>query len=128
MDSSLSGAERDAIANELRQGVLKMIFVSPERLAMSSFRDFLRELGIQSFAIDEAHCISHWGHDFRPEYRQLSQLKEYFPNASVHAFTATATPRVRADIMEQLKLTNPEVLVGNFDRPNLLYRVIGRRS
>ena len=72
------------------------------------------------------HCISHWGHDFRPDYRQLSTLKERFPRSSVHAFTATATPRVRNDIVEQLRLAEPTVLVGGFDRPNLVYRVVPR--
>src|SRR5262249_41034981 len=78
------------------------------------------------FAIDEAHCISHWGHDFRPEYRQLNRLKEQFPRAAVHAYTATATARVRSDIVAQLGLADPEILVGDFDRPNLTYRVAPR--
>jgi ATP-dependent DNA helicase RecQ len=79
---------------------------------------------VGAFAVDEAHCISQWGHDFRPEYRQLSALRAHFPGASLHAFTATATPRVREDIVEQLELRDPEVLVGAFDRPNLVYRVL----
>src|ERR1700753_81298 len=86
----------------------------------------LREAGVKTFAIDEAHCISHWGHDFRPEYRQLRQLQELFPQAAFHAYTATGTERVRRDIISQLGLRNPEVLVGNFDRPNLTYRVLHR--
>jgi ATP-dependent DNA helicase RecQ len=88
----------------------------------------LRECNVNFFAIDEAHCISHWGHDFRPEYRQLSCLKELFPGCTVHAFTATATQQVRADIAQQLKLQDPELLVGNFDRPNLTYRILPRRD
>ena len=81
---------------------------------------------MRDFAIDEAHCISHWGHDFRPEYRQLAELKQRFPDASLHAYTATATERVRADIVAQLGLRDPLVLVGTFDRPNLTYRVVPR--
>jgi ATP-dependent DNA helicase RecQ len=88
---------------------------------------FLRQTPISFFAIDEAHCISDWGHDFRPEYRMLSRLKELFPETGVHAYTATATERVRHDIARELKLVQPEVLVGSFDRPNLVYRV-ERRS
>src|SRR5207248_3503080 len=88
----------------------------------------LRRINVRAYAIDEAHCISHWGHDFRPEYRQLNRLKELFPGASVHAYTATATERVRRDIIEQLGLRDPLVLVGNFDRPNLTYRVSSRRE
>jgi ATP-dependent DNA helicase RecQ len=80
----------------------------------------------RAFAIDEAHCISHWGHDFRPEYRQLRLLKERFPDAAVHAFTATATERVRRDVVDQLGLVDPAVLVGTFDRENLVYRVLPR--
>ena len=78
--------------------------------------------------IDEAHCISHWGHDFRPEYRQLARLKEMFPGASVHAYTATATQHVRQDILKQLNLHHPEILIGNFDRPNLTFLVSSRRE
>ncbi|MFI4855944.1 MAG: RecQ family ATP-dependent DNA helicase, partial [Phycisphaerales bacterium JB065] len=83
---------------------------------------------VGAIVVDEAHCISQWGHDFRPEYRALSALRRRFPKASIHAFTATATPRVREDIIEQLQLQNPEVLVGNFDRPNLTYRVLPKDS
>jgi hypothetical protein len=81
---------------------------------------------VGAFAIDEAHCISHWGHDFRVDSREMGRLKKEFPESSVHAFTATATPRVREDILEQLGLKDPEVLVGDFFRPNLNYRCIKR--
>ena len=81
---------------------------------------------MRAFAIDEAHCISHWGHDFRPEYRQLAELKERFPRPASTPYTATATERVRDDIVEQLRLREPAVLVGTFDRPNLVYRVVPR--
>lgn len=128
LDSSQTASERMECCRELFAGNINLLFVSPERLAQPEFRQNLRELELRSFAIDEAHCISHWGHDFRPEYRQLSLLKEEFPLASMHAYTATATEQVRADIIEQLGLREPEVLVGNFDRHNLLYRVIARQE
>jgi ATP-dependent DNA helicase RecQ len=107
-------------------GRYRLLFVAPERLLMPRFLQLAERVGIRAFAIDEAHCISHWGHDFRPEYRQLAGLKQRFPRTSVHAYTATATERVRADIAVQLRLKNPTTLVGTFDRPNLVYRVIPR--
>ena len=107
-------------------GRYRLLFVAPERLLMPRFLQLAERVGIRAFAIDEAHCISHWGHDFRPEYRQLASLKQRFPRTSVHAYTATATERVRADIAAQLRLKNPVTLVGTFDRPNLVYRVIPR--
>ncbi|MEA2625630.1 MAG: ATP-dependent helicase RecQ [Candidatus Binatota bacterium] len=111
---------------EIAAGRYCLVFVAPERLLTPRFLDLAARIGVSSFAIDEAHCISHWGHDFRPEYRQLASLKERFPGASLHAYTATATERVRLDIVEQLRLERPHVVVGTFDRPNLLYRVIPR--
>jgi ATP-dependent DNA helicase RecQ len=113
--------EADLAANKYR-----LIFVAPERLLTSRFLQVIERLNVRAFAVDEAHCISHWGHDFRPEYRQLAELKSRFPGASVHAYTATATARVRSDIVEQLRLHEPEILVGTFDRPNLIYRVVPR--
>jgi len=128
IDSSMSPDERRSIEQDMREGTLRLLFVSPERLVTASFQALLREAGVNCFAIDEAHCISHWGHDFRPEYRQLGQIKQWFPGAAVHAYTATATERVRDDIVRQLHLDEPEILVGNFDRPNLIYRVVARRE
>jgi ATP-dependent DNA helicase RecQ len=128
IDSSQTSTERGAFEMDIIQGAVRLLFVSPERLVQSGFYRLLRQIDVRAFAIDEAHCISHWGHDFRPEYRQLNRLKELFPNASVHAYTATATERVRGDIIEQLGLRDPEVLVGSFDRPNLTYRIIARRE
>jgi ATP-dependent DNA helicase RecQ len=112
--------------NEIAAAKCRLVFVAPERLLTPRFLHAVERLQVRAFAIDEAHCISHWGHDFRPEYRQLAELKARFPQASVHAYTATATEPVRADIVEQLRLRNPAVLVGTFDRPNLVYRVLPR--
>src|SRR6516165_3589310 len=123
IDSSLSATERFVHEMDLREGAIRLLFVSPERLVQTDFYRLLQQIDVHSFAIDEAHCISHWGHDFRPEYRQLSRLREFFPKANVHAYTATATEQVRQDIIVQLALADPVVLVGNFDRPNLIYRV-----
>jgi ATP-dependent DNA helicase RecQ len=111
---------------QIASGRYRLVFVAPERLLTPRFLQLIAPLKLGAFAIDEAHCISHWGHDFRPEYRQLAELKTRFPQASVHGYTATATERVRADIIEQLRLSKPMVLVGTFDRPNLVYRVIPR--
>jgi len=111
---------------ELAEGRPHLVFVAPERLLTPRFLELVAKIGVSTFAIDEAHCISQWGHDFRPEYRQLAELKTRFRGASVHAYTATATERVREDIVAQLKLAEPTVLIGTFDRPNLLYRVVPR--
>ncbi len=108
------------------RGHYRLVFVAPERLLTPRFLQLVERAQVRAFAIDEAHCISHWGHDFRPEYRQLAELKTRFPRASVHAYTATATERVRADIAEQLRLIHPSLLVGCFDRPNLIYRIVPR--
>ena len=126
MNSSQSLDELRAVERALFRGDVRLLFVSPERLAVAPFREMLRRAGAKTFAIDEAHCISHWGHDFRPEYRQLRALRDEFTDASFHAYTATATERVRRDIAEQLALREPLVLVGDFDRPNLTYRVLPR--
>ena len=128
IDSSQSAAERFSYLQDVRDGAVRLVFVSPERLVLTDFCNVLRDLDVRTFAIDEAHCISHWGHDFRPEYRQLDRLRERFPGAALHAYTATATERVRRDITAQLALRDPEVLVGNFDRPNLNYRVLPRHD
>jgi ATP-dependent DNA helicase RecQ len=111
---------------QIAAGQYRLVFVAPERLLTPRFLQLIEGLDVRAFAIDEAHCISHWGHDFRREYRQLAELKTRFPRASVHAYTATATEHVRADIAEQLRLHDPKVLVGTFDRPNLVYRIVPR--
>jgi ATP-dependent DNA helicase RecQ len=127
LDSSLDSGGRNAAEAAVRAGIAPLVFISPERLAQPGYAHFLHgPRGVHAVAIDEAHCISHWGHDFRPEYRQLLRIREHFPTASVHGYTATATEKVRADIVAQLGLRDPELLVGNFDRPNLTYRVLPR--
>lgn len=128
VNSSLSNQERLEIARRVRADEIKLLFAAPERLVQQRTIDFLSQTQISFVAIDEAHCISKWGHDFRPEYRQMSCLRDAFPNVSMHAFTATATEKVRIDIVNQLGLRSPEVLVGNFDRPNLMYRVERRQD
>ena len=126
LHSGLRPDELRASEREVAAGRHRLIFVAPERLLAPSFMGLIQGLDVRAFAIDEAHCISHWGHNFRPEYRSLSTLKRRFRRASVHAYTATATGRVRDDIVEQLGLVDPKVLVGRFDRPNLTYRVVPR--
>lgn len=123
VNSSMSNSERQHVANTIRRGDLKLLYVAPERLCTDKMLDFLETSQVSFFAVDEAHCISAWGHDFRPEYRMLQQLRTRFPGIGVHAYTATATELVRQDISEQLGLKNPEWLIGSFDRPNLVYRV-----
>jgi len=123
LNSSQTPAERAEVFRGLSAGHYQLLYVAPERLVMDGFAERLARLQPAFIAVDEAHCISQWGHDFRPEYRQLAALRTRFPGLAVHAYTATATPQVRADIVTELKLTNPVVLVGSFDRPNLVYRV-----
>jgi ATP-dependent DNA helicase RecQ len=122
VNSSHDFDQRRRVADEIRAGRLKLLYLSPERLMSDSTLAFLEQTPLSFFAIDEAHCISDWGHDFRPEYRALGKLRQIFPQVAIHAYTATATERVRADIARELQLRAPVELVGSFDRPNLLYR------
>ena len=128
LHSGMDLAELRNVEREIIAGHHHLVFVAPERMLAPRFLDLAARLHVSSFAIDEAHCISHWGHDFRPEYRQLAELRSRFQDASIHAYTATATPRVRSDIIEQLRLKDPTVLVGSFDRPNLVYRVVPKQD
>ena len=130
-NSSLDLERKTAVLAGLREGRFRLLYVSPERLVGEggdSFISLLARCNVRFVAIDEAHCISQWGHDFRPEYRQLGRLRTALPGISLHAFTATATARVRRDIAAQLGLVDAVELVGSFDRPNLLYRVLARAS
>jgi ATP-dependent DNA helicase RecQ len=123
LNSSQAPAERAQVLRGLGAGHYQLLYVAPERLVMEGFAERLARAAPAFIAVDEAHCISQWGHDFRPEYRQLAVLRAAFPGVAVHAYTATATPKVRDDIIAELKLRDPLVLVGAFDRPNLVYRV-----
>jgi ATP-dependent DNA helicase RecQ len=125
--SALSQDDRAAVSAGIRESRYALLYVSPERLAGDGSDRFLDAVGrIAYLAIDEAHCISQWGHDFRPEYRQIGRLRERLPGVALHAFTATATARVRRDIASELRLRDAVELVGSFDRPNLVYRVLPR--
>jgi ATP-dependent DNA helicase RecQ len=123
LDSTISSGEKVQLYHRLRRRELRLLYVSPERMVVEAFLNFLKDCGVSSIAVDEAHCVSMWGHDFRPEYRQLGILRETFPGVPIGTYTATATAHVRHDIAEQLRLDRPEVFVGKFDRPNLVYRV-----
>lgn len=123
INSMQTQRDKIEVADLIRRRELKLLYIAPERLVQPKTIEFLAQSKVSFIAVDEAHCISQWGHDFRPEYRQLSSLRDVFPGVSIHGYTATATPQVRNDIVEQLGLKNAEVLVGSFDRPNLVYRV-----
>jgi ATP-dependent DNA helicase RecQ len=128
LNSSLNADEQRTRMSRLRLGEFRLLYVAPERLLMSGSISELQRCQINLLAIDEAHCISEWGHDFRPEYRQLANLRAAFPEAPIMALTATATERVRGDILQQLQLRNPRCYVASFNRPNLTYRVIPKHE
>ncbi|MCU0541109.1 MAG: DNA helicase RecQ [Oscillatoriaceae cyanobacterium Prado104] len=127
LNSTLSGIEARSRETAILNGRVKLLYVAPERLLGERFLPFLdivaEKLGISAFAIDEAHCVSEWGHDFRPEYRQMKQVRDRYPDIPIMALTATATDRVRQDIIQQLNLRDPFVHVASFNRPNLYYEV-----
>ncbi|HYG21980.1 MAG TPA: DNA helicase RecQ [Verrucomicrobiae bacterium] len=126
LNSSLEPGESAPRLRGLHNGEFRLLYVAPERLMLPGFLEDLKRWNVTLFAIDEAHCISEWGHDFRPEYRQLASLRNHFPGVPLMALTATATDRVRQDICTQLKLNNPACYVASFNRPNLSYRVAAK--
>jgi ATP-dependent DNA helicase RecQ len=127
-NSSLEYRDRTRIENELKDGTLSLLFISPEKCMQPNFLESLKVSPVRLIAIDEAHCISEWGHNFRPEYRQLAQLKKTFPSVPLVALTATAIPAVRRDIREQLGLSHAQEFIGSFNRKNLQYRIIQKKN
>ncbi len=123
LNSTLSDAEQTKVMSRSREGGYRLLYVSPERVARGDTMDWLQRVPIAFFAIDEAHCISEWGHEFRPEYRQLKRLRTKFPDRPIAAFTASATRHVRHDILAQLQLRNPDKYIASFYRSNLRYLV-----
>jgi ATP-dependent DNA helicase RecQ len=123
LNSSLTETQKSAVIREARDGKFRLLYVSPERLAREDTLEWLQQVPVSLFAIDEAHCISEWGHEFRPDYRLLSRLRQHFPECPIAAFTASATQRVRHDIIDQLKLREPDKYIASFHRPNLRYIV-----
>ena len=128
LNSSLAAGEGRERLRGLHNGEFRLLYVAPERLMLSGFLSDLQKWNVQLIAIDEAHCISEWGHDFRPEYRQISELRKHFPDVPFMALTATATGRVREDIVSHLKLREPKCYVASFNRPNFTYRVIPKNK
>jgi ATP-dependent DNA helicase RecQ len=124
LNSTLDADESRARLRGLHRGEFKLLYAAPERLMLEGWDENLKKWNVCCLAIDEAHCVSEWGHDFRPEYRQLAKLRAALPGVPLMALTATATSRVRADIVTHLKLRTPDVFVASFNRPNLTYRVI----
>ena len=126
LNSSLSGDEYAAVRRALSRGELDLLYVTPERAATPGFAEMMRGVKIALFAIDEAHCVSQWGHDFRPEYRELGKLAELYPGVPRMALTATADPHTREDIIERLALQSAHVFTSSFDRPNIAYEIVER--
>jgi ATP-dependent DNA helicase RecQ len=124
LNSSLGADESRSRLRGLHRGEFKLLYAAPERLLLDGWAENLKKWNVQALAIDEAHCVSEWGHDFRPEYRQLAGLREALPGVPMTALTATATERVRADIVTQLRLRDAAIFVASFNRPNLTYRVV----
>jgi ATP-dependent DNA helicase RecQ len=123
LNSSVTAEQQAALISRAQQGEYRLLYFSPERLGRADTMDWLQRVPITFFAVDEAHCISEWGHEFRPEYRQLKRLRTSFPDRPIAAFTASATQRVRHDILSQLQLRNPDKYIASFHRPNLRYLI-----
>lgn len=123
LNSSLSSAEARTRMAGLHRGEWRLLYIAPERLMLDQWAENLKAWNVTAIAIDEAHCVSEWGHDFRPEYRQISRLRALLPKVPIMALTATATERVRSDIITHLKLRDPQIFVASFNRPNLTYMV-----
>lgn len=128
LNSTLSADQQRDLANRIRRGEVKILYLAPERLVQPRMMAFLQSLDIALFAIDEAHCVSQWGHDFRPEYLQLGQLAEMFPHVPRIALTATADKRTREEIVTRLHLQNAERFLSSFDRPNIFYRIVPKEQ
>ncbi len=126
LNSTLDADDARSRLRGLHRGEFRLLYVAPERLMLDDWKDNLTSWNVTALAIDEAHCVSEWGHDFRPEYRQISRLRQLLPDVPVMALTATATERVRADIIKHLQLRDAEVFVASFNRPNLTYRVLAK--
>ena len=123
LNSSLTGREQAQVMRQATEGRFRLLYLSPERIAGADTIGWLQKIPISFFVIDEAHCISEWGHEFRPDYRQLNRLRDHFPDRPFAAFTASATRRVRHDMVEQLRLRDPHKYIASFHRPNLRYSV-----
>ena len=128
LNSSLSLRSKIEVENQLAAGEIDLLYVSPERFAIADFMILLKRIKLSFIAIDEAHCVSEWGHDFRPDYLNLSDISTHFPKVPITAFTATATQRVQNDIVKKLKLRSPHTVRASFNRPNLFYKVIPKNS
>lgn len=126
LNSTLTWDEKQQVKQDLRNNEVKILYISPEGILATENIEFIKELPLDLIAIDEAHCVSQWGHEFRPDYTKLNILKQFFPQTPVLALTATADEKTRKDIIRQLQLNNPEVFVSSFDRPNIKYLIEDR--